>query len=387
MSWGVSALILVGLPFGDNKKIIETINNQTDDEILVELLENTDPLPNDLAKTIFYWIAVTIWAWNGIYWFLFTFIFMKKIRRCIKELCEDCVQPLFCGCMIMGYLVFLSGFATFFNLIMVSWVLWWIGVLLALSSCFVINFRMFFHSTHREKISKNGIETILLLPTLPNIVAAATGASLIPLLPKLDMDPENIIALQKITILVCYGILGIGLSLSCCVLAVYFIRLLEKGVPNAALGNSVWIIVGPLGHGANTVLQLGRYVRLQTWESEIMEAAKSGVTGASFLVGIMMWGFGVFWLGIAIMTSLSHSKFISKTEGGLVFNLGYWTMIFPLATLTFATFQLEIYTGFLFFRVCSWIFGLGVVLGAVIVHVMTGFHAVFKSEEFWGKFK
>ena len=46
-------------------------------------------------------------------------------------------------------------------------------------------------------------------------------------------------------------------------------------------------------------------------------------------------------------------------------------MIFPLATLTFATFQLEIYTGFVFFRVCSWIFGLGVVLGAVIVHVMT----------------
>ena len=43
---------------------------------------------------------------------------------------------------------------------------------------FVINFRMFRHQKNRDKV----LETVLLLPTLPNIVAAATGAAITPFL-------------------------------------------------------------------------------------------------------------------------------------------------------------------------------------------------------------
>lgn len=213
-----------------------------------------------------------------------------------------------------------------------------------------------------------------------NIVAAATGAALTPLLE----DDFH----KKLTIFTSYIILGVGLILSFCLMAVYFVRLLEKGVPGAKLGNSVWIIIGPIGHGANTILQLGRYVSELDWpETPIMEKVKAGISATSFLIGLMMWGFGLFWLATAALTSLSHTRYFSKKKEGLMFNLGYWTIIFPLATLTFATFQLTIYTNYAVFKWFSWVFGMGVVLGSASIHLMTIYHAFFKPVKFWSKFK
>lgn len=347
MSWGVAALILNAIPF---------------------------KTPNPTVQQIFRVICIVIWAWNGVYWFLFLCIMLSKFKTWIKDLAEDPVQPLFCGCAIMGFAIWLSGFALFFDLPMVSWYMWWVDVAAALVGVFTINFRMFNH----KEIRRKPLETLLLLPALPTIVAAATGASLVPLLPSNDY--------KQITILTCYGILGIGLSIALCFIAVYLGRLFQYGRPPNSLGNSTWIPIGPIGHGANTILQLARYSNEQQWSTSYLDQFAKSIVGPTFAVGFFMWGFGVFLLGIALMTSISYSTRFRKQAKGLPFNLGYWAMIFPLATLTFCTYQLTIYTEFMFFYVFSWIFGLSVVLGSTAVHVTTIYYAFRKPDEFWGAF-
>lgn len=41
-------------------------------------------------------------------------------------------------------------------------------------------------------------------------------------------------------------------------IAVYLCRLLFFGMPPAMANNSIWVILGPIGQGANAILRLGR---------------------------------------------------------------------------------------------------------------------------------
>jgi tellurite resistance protein TehA-like permease len=41
-------------------------------------------------------------------------------------------------------------------------------------------------------------------------------------------------------------------------IAVYLCRLMFFGMPPAMANNSIWVILGPIGQGANAILRLGR---------------------------------------------------------------------------------------------------------------------------------
>ena len=114
------------------------------------------------------------------------------------------------------------------------------------------------------------------------------------------------------------------------------------------------------------------------------------------IVGLLLWGFGLFWIGIALTASLYYMKCFQKGScpvedqyppKRLKFNIGFWTIIFPLATLTFATFQLTIYTEFLFFYVMSWIFCGAVLIISLVVHFYTLKSVFFNPDEFWASFR
>ncbi|MBN9375979.1 MAG: C4-dicarboxylate ABC transporter, partial [Cellulomonas sp.] len=84
--------------------------------------------------------------------------------------------------------------------------------------------------------------------------------------------------------------------------------------------------LGPVGVGALAALALAR----------AMPAAVPGAAGAvatpSLLFASALWGFGVWWLAVAVALLVRYLR-----AGGFAFHLGWWAFTFPLGALTVAT--------------------------------------------------
>ena len=119
-----------------------------------------------------------------------------------------------------------------------------------------------------------------------------------------------------------------------------------------------------------------------------LEIFRENVIADSFLASLLIWSFGIFWIFVCATSSLrnyftSNSSESETTTTKQIFNTSYWSIIFPLATMTFATYQLTIVTDFMFFYVLSWIFTL-IVLGlSLLVHTKTIYAVIFTASEFW----
>ena len=354
MSWGAQSYILTGLPFTEKMLSKSTwVNLRSFLEIFSKI----------------------IWAWNFFYWVVFVIIFTVQFRK-HKKSWQDPQKAIFFSCAVIGFSVILLGFSLLFKLPDYSFYLWWVNVVLAILAIALLNTKLFLASAAKQNPVT---QSTILLPALPSIVAAATGASITPTLDSLNW--------QISTIFTSYFLLGMGYILALALMTIYLGRLMMYGRPGAAIGNSVWILLGPIGHGTNTILQLARHSQnLPSWTAEI-ENFKLTVQGVSFLIGLLSWGFGIFLVIAAAVCSMSHCKIFGECNEGLPFNLGYWAIIFPIATYTFATFQLTIYTQMTFFVVMSWVIGLSCFYISVFVHIKTFQYIIFKSKKFWHVFE
>ncbi|WP_310301115.1 hypothetical protein [Rhizobium sp. BE258] len=57
----------------------------------------------------------------------------------------------------------------------------------------------------------------------------------------------------------------------------------------------------------------------------------TAIAGASLLGGLILWGYGIWWLAIAIMITLRYLK------DGIPYNIGWWGYTFPLGVFAVAT--------------------------------------------------
>lgn len=64
--------------------------------------------------------------------------------------------------------------------------------------------------------------------------------------------------------------------------------------------------------------------------------------------GLILWGFGVWWL-------LMTASLLGTHWGRLPFNMGWWAFIFPMGIYCAATDTLAKLTGVQFFQVCSFL--------------------------------
>ncbi|MFP3599929.1 hypothetical protein SB679_24720, partial [Chryseobacterium sp. SIMBA_029] len=60
----------------------------------------------------------------------------------------------------------------------------------------------------------------------------------------------------------------------------------------------------------------------------------TAMAGASLLGAVLLWGYGLWWLAIAIATTVSHAR------DGLPFNLGWWAFTFPIGVYAVTTLRL-----------------------------------------------
>ena len=209
--------------------------------------------------------------------------------------------------------------------IQLAWALWWIDVALSVLTCFGVPMMMF----HVHTISLDKMTAAWLLPIVPTVVAAASGALVSTIL---SADHAFI------TLMVSYALWGVGMSLSFLVMAIYIHRLAVHKLPTSEVIVSAFLPLGPLGQGAFGIIEMsqsGRTVYPAVGFTGVSDAGEI-VFVISTLVGLALWGFGAWWL----VHGISSVSIRVATSGRLQHNMGFWGFIFPLGVYTAATIAL-----------------------------------------------
>lgn len=131
-----------------------------------------------------------------------------------------------------------------------DWVLWGTGTILGLITAVAIPYLMF---THHD-IEADGAFGGWIMPVVPPMVSAATGALLIPQVAAGDLRATFVYGL--------YSMFGMSLVVSLIVITLLWSRLIHHGDPGTARSATLWIVLGPLGQSITAASLLGHAAHL-----------------------------------------------------------------------------------------------------------------------------
>ena len=192
-----------------------------------------------------------------------------------------------------------------------------------------------------------------LMPVVPPMVSAATGALLIP-----HMAPGT----GRETMLYgCYAMFGLSLVASLIIITLIWSRLaLLRHVRHRP--------------GADAVdrARPARPIHHRRRTSRDGNAAHGGGAGNrrgmnvfAILFGVPVWGFAVLWIGLA--TSLT----VRTLRRGMPFALTWWSLTFPVGTFVTGTSQLAAHTGLPAFKIAAAVAYVGLLSTWLLVAVRT----------------
>ncbi len=267
-----------------------------------------------------------------------------------KRIFQHSAMGMFFGAIPMGLATILNGFLIFgterwgHTAVEIATILWWLDAALALLCAWLIPFLMFTRQTH----TLQNMTAIWLLPIVAAEVTAASGGLLLGYLPG---NPAS-----SAILFFSYALWGTSVLPALGILAILFLRMVLHKLPGPDMAVSSWLAMGPIATGALGLLQLGEQAPRILVAPELIGvgqlAESTGVIGACIL-----WGYGLWWLVIAILTTLHYLR------QGLPFNMGWWAFTFPIGVYALATLTLARITEV----------GLFAILGAIFVCMLLGF--------------
>jgi tellurite resistance protein TehA-like permease len=195
-----------------------------------------------------------------------------------------------------------------------------VGVIGSLISAFIVPLQLM----TEHDLSLDRITGTFLLPVVPPIVAPVPLTLLLPTWPP---------GVRSSMLAFGYALLGVGLLLAALVIAVFFLRLLMHRVPKAAAVSAMWLVIGPCGQSIAGIVALG--AAAQT----IWPALAPSLAAVALGYGVLMWGFAMYWVALAVTVSLRAWR------AGVGFALGWWALTFPVGVFTAGTVALYHITG------------------------------------------
>ncbi len=185
--------------------------------------------------------------------------------------------------------------------------LWTGGTLLGLAVAVVIPYRLL----TRHRPGPGSAFGGRLMPVVPPMVSAATGALLVPH-----------VAAPVALLVTCYALAAFSLVAAVVVIAQIWRRLVRHGPGAARTVPTLWIVLGPIGQSVTAAHLLSR--------------AADGVLGepyatAADLVAVL---YGVPALGLALCWAVLAAAITVRTaRAGLPFSLTWWSFTFPVGTV------------------------------------------------------
>jgi tellurite resistance protein TehA-like permease len=242
------------------------------------------------------------------------------------------------GALLVGHSIIGTRAATD-----IDWVLWTTGTLGGLLTAVTIPYLLF----TRYPVRPDGAFGGWLMPVVPPMVSASTGALLIP---------HVAAGAGRQTMLYgCYSLFGMTLVASLIIITMIWSRLAHFGSSGTARVPTLWIVLGPLGQSITAAGLLGSQAHLA-----VNGPLASSMRTFSVLYGLPVWGFAVLWIALAASLTARTSRH------GLPFALTWWSFTFPVGTFVTGTTALAAYTALPAFKWAA-VLSFGCLLAAVLV--------------------
>jgi C4-dicarboxylate transporter/malic acid transport protein len=247
------------------------------------------------------------------------------------------------GTLLLGQAVLGTSAA-----VAIDWTLWTAGTIAGLASSVVVPYLMF----TRHKLSADSVFAGWLMPIVPPMVSAATGALLVPYAPA---------GQARLTLLLaCYAMFGLSLIASVVIITLLWGKLTQHKVGPARMVPTLWIVVGPLGQSITAANLLGGVAHLA-----LPAPYSTGMEVLGLLYGLPVWGFALLWAALAAAIT------ISAVRAHLPFSLTWWSFTFPVGTLVTGTSGLAAHSHADLFIWAAALFYAGLVAAWSIVAVRT----------------
>jgi len=203
-----------------------------------------------------------------------------------------------------------------------DWALWGLGTVLGLVTACWIPYLMM----TRHEIAEDGAFGGWLMPVVPPMVSAASGALLVPFAAA---------GQARLTLLLgCYAMFGISLFASVIIITLLWGRLVTHKTLPAVMVPTSWMVLGPLGQSITATGNLANVAGLALHGPDV-----AGADVFALLYGVPTWGFAMAWLAIAAALTLRAAR------KGLPFALTWWSFTFPIGTCVTGTIGLAARTG------------------------------------------
>ncbi|HET9167916.1 MAG TPA: TDT family transporter [Actinospica sp.] len=230
----------------------------------------------------------------------------------------------------------------------VDWVLWIAGTATGLISAAAIPYLAFTRHRNTEQSAFGG----WLMPVVPPMVSASTGALLLPYVP-----PGQ----TRLTLFVCcYAMFGISLLPSIVIITLIWNRLALHKIGPSRMVPTLWIVLGPLGQSTTAANLLGGNAHL------VMAKPYSTAFQAFGVVyGLPVLGFALLWAAIATAVTVKAAR------EHLPFSLTWWSFTFPVGTVVTGTSGLALHTGSDAIRTAAALFYAALVVAWFVVATRT----------------
>lgn len=193
-------------------------------------------------------------------------------------------------------------------------VLWGAGTAIGLLTSLWLPYLMITAHDHTDTVALPA----WLMPIVPPMVSASTGALLVPHLPT---------GQARLTgLLFCYAMFGLSLLVGLLTLAQVYGRLVHAGPPAVQTAPTVWIALGMIGQSITAANLLGTQAA-----TALPAQTAAGLRVFGILYGTVMTGFG------ALVFALATALTVHAGRRGLRFSLTWWSFTFPIGTCVTGT--------------------------------------------------
>lgn len=279
-----------------------------------------------MIKALTWQLGTGLWYFNILLFVLFSVLYGLRwafYPHEAKQIFQHPSMSLFLGTIPMALATILNGFLKYGQpiygdtAVQIAQTLWYADVVLALLVAWAVPFAMYRHQEH----ALQQMTAVWLLPIVACEVAASSGGLL---LGHLAADTHAVAIL-----LGSYVLWGVSVLPAFAILTILMLRLVLHKLPEKELAVSSWLALGPIGTAALALLVLGHQAPTLMASLGLAQLGQL-FHQAGILASLILLGFGLWWLGIAVLTTLHHAK------QDLPFNLGWWGLTFPLGVYTLA---------------------------------------------------
>eukprot|EP00871_Galdieria_phlegrea_P004268 jgi/Galph1/4842/GphlegSOOS_G3484.1 len=246
-------------------------------------------------KNIFY-LGWAYWWLNVFLFVVFTIMFACRWIFFFKDallMLHHPLESMFLGTIPMSLSTIVEGLAVFCvpifgsPAIILTGVLWYVNVALALLSATIVPIYMI----HAHEHSLETMTAVWVLPVIPPEVAAGAGGVILSVI-------ENIESARYVAFISAI-LWGMSVPIAMSILVVFFLRLVVYKLPSNDLIASCWLPLGPIGSAALTATGIGLYSHRIFTSSDIYDKSLVFATASvgiwvGCVFGDMEYG-GLLW--------------------------------------------------------------------------------------------